>query len=97
MILDVPNRGIAPRREAVGRALGRDRDLRWMAVTWLLFVEIKEYRVINPVMAQGPSWRDQVVLWRASRGDPSLCGRHRHSRSIWMHQSPSTLLRTESP
>jgi hypothetical protein len=48
------------------------RSLATMAVTWLLFVGIREYRVINPVMALGPSWRDQVVQWRAQPGRPII-------------------------
>jgi hypothetical protein len=48
------------------------RSLATVAVTWLLFVGIKECLLINPVMAQGPSWRDQVVQWRAQPGRPII-------------------------
>ena len=37
-----------------------------LLVGWLVFVGVKEYRKVNPVMAQGPSWKDQLTLWRAA-------------------------------
>lgn len=41
------------------------RSFAIVLVGWFLFVGVSKYRSINPVMAQGPSWRDQVALWRA--------------------------------
>lgn len=37
-------------------------------VAWLILVGIWEYGRVNPAMAHGVSWHDQVALWRA---DPS--------------------------
>ena len=41
------------------------RRLTMMLVSWLVLIGIKDYRMVHPTMAQGPSWRDQVALWRA--------------------------------
>jgi hypothetical protein len=36
----------------------------WVLVSWLLAIGAWQYFRINPTMATGPSWHDQVVLWR---------------------------------
>jgi hypothetical protein len=41
------------------------RSLATVLVGWLVLVAVTEYRTVHPGMAQGPSWRDQVALWRA--------------------------------
>ena len=46
-----------------GPALGR--GIATVLVGWLLIVGIREYRSVLPVMAGGPSWVEQVALWRA--------------------------------
>jgi hypothetical protein len=51
--------GVARTGPVIGRSLAT------VLVGWLVLVGIKEYRSVNPDMAQGPSWRDQVALWRA--------------------------------
>jgi hypothetical protein len=43
------------------------RSLAIVLVAWLMFIGIKGYRSVHPAMAQGPSWRDQVALWRAEQ------------------------------
>jgi len=44
------------------------RNLAMVLVGWLIVVGIKDYRTVNPDMAQGPSWREEVALWRAEQG-----------------------------
>ncbi|WP_428483144.1 hypothetical protein [Rhodopila sp.] len=44
---------------------GVRRTVTMVLVTWLLIVGIGTYRSINQGMAHGPSWREQVVQWRA--------------------------------
>lgn len=56
--------GVARTGPAIGRSLAI------VLVSWLLLVGTKSYRSISPEMARGPSWRDQVVLWRAEQGRP---------------------------
>ena len=40
------------------------RYLAWTLVTWLLVVGAWQYFQVIPAMAAGPSWYDQIVLWR---------------------------------
>lgn len=50
--------GVARTRSTVGRGLAT------VLVSWLILVGLKEYGAVRAEMAQGPSWRDQVALWR---------------------------------
>jgi len=62
VLLNLTLLGVARTGPAIGRGLAI------VLVSWLLLVGIKTYRSVNPEMSQGPSWRDQVNLWRSDRG-----------------------------
>jgi uncharacterized membrane protein len=44
--------------------------LGMVLVVWLLIVGATTYRSVNKGMAEGPAWREQVVLWRAQNDHP---------------------------
>lgn len=59
VLLNLTLLGVARTAPAIGRGLAI------VLVGWLLLIGIKTYRSVNPEMAQGPSWSEQVNLWRS--------------------------------
>ena len=63
--------GLATGRPSSGSG-GVGRSVAMGLVAWLLVVGAHEYTWVEPRMAHGPSWRAQVLAWRAEPAGPIL-------------------------